>query len=502
VLKSRSVVERWAPFAAFAVLLATCVSAIGDYPASDPIWYALIADRLAHTPDALQGVTAHPFEMRIGLTGPVAVLYRVFGASPLVTTLPDIIAALAVLMVAVAAQRTWRGRWIAIAFVLSSRALLQDASVLGADLPCGALVAVSVLCIQRRSSLRGTWWLVAGGAAWFLAFLVKETAVWALPVWLYALIVDLRSRGRREIRKYIPAAGALMLLVVAYLLLCSVVWGSPWARFTGIQGLHHAWSMEHATSDRWIQRMTWGPPLFFVNALGLVVLPAVVGWWVRGPERIWLVACAVMVGLFWFGSASASTYSPLPLTPRMIGVVTPVVLVAAAIAVDDLCERLERKNTVRLVGLIVFVGLVVMQGGIGVARYIARPRPESTAIEMVLKSARSRPTLVVCGDPRCPSLVSFYAGFSPLPTLQIEFASEFARRPQPAGVAVLALVNLRRSPRADWYDPATDPVGYRVDKITGLGLPIVLDGDRVRLYDAGDGTRLWVALQPDAAQLR
>ena len=355
-------------------LLAMMVAAIGDYPASDPIWYAQIANRLAHAPDALHGISSHPFEMRVGLTVPLAVLYRLLGVSPLVTTLPSILAALGALVIAVTAQRTPRGRWIAIAFTLTSLSLVQTGSVLGADLPCGTLIAASVLGLERRADPRGRWWLVGAALAWFAAFLVKETAVWVAPVWLYAFAVDLRCTGRRALHDYVPAAATLLLVAVAYLWLCSVVWGSPWARFTGIQALHHTWSMEEAANHAWLERLTWAPPVFFAKILGLVVVPAVVGWWVRGSQRIWVVACAVTIACFWFGSASASTYSPLPLTPRMLGVVTPIVIVAAALAIDDLYTRARVSLGVRRYGLALVVGIVVVPGSLRVARYIMRPR--------------------------------------------------------------------------------------------------------------------------------
>ena len=60
---------------------------------------------------------------------------------------------------------------------------------------------------------------------------------------------------------------------------------------------------------------------------------------------------------------------------------------------------------------------------------------------------------------------------------------------------MLVLVNLRRTPRATLYDPSTDPSHYTVDKITRLGLPPLLNTPTVKLYAAGNGARLWTALQ-------
>jgi hypothetical protein len=85
-----------------------------DVPVTDPMWYAGKAYQLAFHPSPL--FAAHdnyPFVMRLGLTGPLALIYRVFGVSTFTTNLLALLAGLAILGLAYAAPATPRGRWCA-----------------------------------------------------------------------------------------------------------------------------------------------------------------------------------------------------------------------------------------------------------------------------------------------------------------------------------------------------------------------------------------------------
>jgi hypothetical protein len=97
----------------------------------------------------------------------------------------------------------------------------------------------------------------------------------------------------------------------------------------------------------------------------------------------------------------------------------------------------------------------------------------------------------VCGEPRCVAISGFYFEFAPPPNFTVMFAGDFAAAPLPANVTVRALVNKGRSSGARRTDPKLD----RTEPIEALGLPKLITHRSVRLYDAGDGTRLWQALQ-------
>lgn len=75
--------------------------------------------------------------------------------------------------------------------------------------------------------------------------------------------------------------------------------------------------------------------------------------------------------------------------------------------------------------------------------------------------------------------------------LTVMFASDFARQPLPAGATVRALVDLDRAEGARRFDPKLD----RTAPIVALGMPPLLLHRSVRLYDAGNGERLWNALR-------
>ncbi|MEO8553696.1 MAG: hypothetical protein ABI678_27170 [Kofleriaceae bacterium] len=89
----------------------------GDFVASDPLWYAVIAhdistgDKVVFTPDEL-----HPFVMRIGLTVPLAGMYRLFGVSTFVSNLPVFLAGLGCLLLLYLAAATPRRKALALGF--------------------------------------------------------------------------------------------------------------------------------------------------------------------------------------------------------------------------------------------------------------------------------------------------------------------------------------------------------------------------------------------------
>jgi hypothetical protein len=285
---------------------AIVVASQGDIPTADPLWYAVIGNRIAIDPsEAFAAPTTHPFEMRIGLTVPLAGLYRVFGVSTLVTDLPCLLAALAILLVVYAAAPTPRAKLVGLVLGVASAALVREASVLSVDLPSAALMACSILWLSRRDRPRGSRWLIAAVGAWFAAFLVKETALWCLPVWLYAIVRDLRDAPwRRVARRFAPAIAVGAALAAGYLVLCAHVWGDAWARFAGVEDLtnEHTWSMNHSSAGAWLWRLAWQPPRLFWRMFGVTLIPAIAaGWLVRGRERLWWVATATIALLFWFG---------------------------------------------------------------------------------------------------------------------------------------------------------------------------------------------------------
>src|SRR5580698_7629083 len=131
----------------------------GDYVAADPLWYASLAHSISIDPASVFGHgEAHQFVMRVGLTMPLALLYRLFGVSALVSNLPCLIAANGIIATVYAAARTPRAKLIGLGLCLASVPLFQHMRLLGIDLPAGALIGCSVLCMARRDRPRGAIW--------------------------------------------------------------------------------------------------------------------------------------------------------------------------------------------------------------------------------------------------------------------------------------------------------------------------------------------------------
>lgn len=484
------------PWIALVVALAIVIAifALGqpDFVASDPLWYADIAHRLALDPaGVLVTHDVHPFMMRIGLTVPLAVVFKLFGVSTTTANLPTLFAALTILLVIYAAAPTPRAKLVALGLGVFSTALIQNSVVLGVDLPCAALMAVSVLWLSWRDRPRGDWWLAAAVCAWLAAFLVKEVAVWCAPVWIYAAICD-----RRQLRRWIPAVATGAVLGGAYLAFSAAVWGSPLARFHGIDDLtdEHAWKLPGQPVRAWIDRLTWQPPVLLAKLFQVTLLPALVApWLVRGRERIWCVAAAAFVALYWFGSSSVSAYAPLPISPRMVLPALPPILVLAALACDRALDELHRVPW--RVAIAVVIALAIA-GPPARAMYslVVRAHPERAVFARVRADVDAEPAqrfVIVCGEPRCVQIGGFYFGFELPPNATVIFANDFAEAAMPAGARVVAVVNFPRAAGARRTNPDLD----RTEAIATLKLPVLAGNKNVKLYDAGDGARLWQALR-------
>jgi hypothetical protein len=464
-----------------------------DLAAADPLWYASVAHRIADDPATVfaSGDT-HPFIMRVGLTMPVALLYRLFGVSTLVTNLYMLVCAVGILAIVYIAANAPRAKLVGMllgAFCLP----LVRSMMLNVDVPAATLMALSVLCLARRD--RGAGWVVGAAVALVAAFLVKESALWCGFVWLYAIASDLRTDDPRTVaRRFGPGIAVGLVLAAAYFAICARVWGSPFARFWGIQDLtfEHAWTLHGKPAIDWVHRLTWQPPLLLVTMFQALLVPALASpWLVRGRDRIWPVATLVFVLLYWFGSSSLSAYSPLPISTRMILPVLPVLLVTATLAADAAIERAS--GTRWLVPLAVVVALaIVLPASRAMFGLATRPTPETDAFALVRAEAREgRPLTIVCGEPRCVAIGNFHFGFRVPPHVRLLSAEQFAEAPLAEDVRVRALVHLARARGVRRTTPELD----RTETIEALKLRAMYALRAVRLYDAGDGRALWRALQ-------
>jgi len=463
-----------------------------DIATADPLGYSFHANRLAFQASQLFAAhETHPFVMRLGLIAPLALLYRLFGVSTLVTNLPSLLAGLAIIAIAYAAASTPRGRLLAVGYAAVCTPLVVDGHELTADLVCGAVMAASILCLSRRDRPRGASWVVAAAVVWFAAFQVKEIAVWCAPVWVYATVRDLRDRGPRwVVHTFAPAAAAGAVLAAGYLVLCAAVWGDPLARFHGIEDAApgHYWSLGGHPAREWIARLTWQPPALLYRMFRAMLVPVVLSpWLVRGRDRIWVVATAAIILLYWFGSSTLAGYLPLPPHRRMLLAALPGLLVLAALATDAAVDRLGRRirdpQLPATLGL-AFAACLVVPHVATLRKRIFVERPDSAAYAALRAGAAATTDrlVVVCADADCPGYTRFYFGWSPPANVAIVTAPEFAAAPLPPRAGVRLLVHLERS-------------GKEADRrAVALGLPPITWFPDVRLYDAGDGARLHDAL--------
>lgn len=466
---------------------AVVVKGQGDFIASDPLWYSVNAHELALGHDLFQPDELHPFVMRIGLIVPLAALYKVFGVSTLVSNLPALIAGLGCLLLLYLAASTSRRKALALGFGLTSIPLVHQADLLNIDLPCAVLLGFAVWFMSRRDEHRG--WLVAAVTACFAGFLVKETALWCAPIWIWAVVVDVRAAGMAAtMRRYLPAIVVGAILIAAYLALCAHLWGDPLARFHGIEALtdDHAWTLQGKPASAWLARMIWDVPALMWRTFFLALVPAILAFWfVRGRERIWLVAATTFLALYWFGSASLRAYTPLPISERMFISVLPPALVLATLGTDALIDRWHGRRWLVPVLAVFAIVMIVPAARIDLG-LVRRATPETHAFA-AFRARLDRdpqPALLVCADPRGPAIGGFYFGLVPRPGLEFIFAGDLAAHPPAPGTHVYALVNTLRG-----HDPI---IAGRID---ALHFPSIYSQRYIRLVDAGDGEILARALQ-------
>jgi len=463
-----------------------------DLAAADPLWYATWAHKLAfHASELFASHNTYPFVMRLGLTGPIALMYRLFGVSTFATNLPCLLAGLGIVMIAYGAPSTARGKVLGVVFAMLCTPLLVDAHELNPDLPCAAAMAASILFLSRRDRPRGAWWVVGAVVAWFTAFQIKEAAVWCAPVWICAVISDVREHGLRwAARVFAPAVGIGFGLAAGYLVFCALLWGDPLARFRGINDASstHEWSLVGQPGAAWIARLTWQPALLLYRMFRVMLVSVLVSpWLVQRRDRIWIVATAAIILLYWFGSSTGASYLPLPILRRMMLPAAPGIIVVMALVTDAAIDRVRgvrwRVGAGAVLGLLLLVPHVQ-----SLARNIAETdRPESAAYAALRAEVASTRELVVlvCGDPRCPPISGFHFGFEPPGNLVVVTAAAFATAPLPEHARVRLITHMTRA------GGVAKDIARRAD---ALALPQITSHPQIRLYDGGDGARLHDAL--------
>jgi len=222
--------------------------------------------------------------------------------------------------------------------------------------------------------------------------------------------------------------------------------------------------------------------MFSVALVPFVLSP----WLVRGRDRIWIVATAAILVLFWFGSSTTGVYMPLPSHRRMILPALPGLLVIAALASDAALDRI-RGGWWRAGLALGFAVFLVVPHVNSLRKRLLDERPESAAYAWLRAEVASTSDriVLVCGEPRCPRYTDFYFGFERPGNLVVVPAPEFAAAPLPERARVRLITQVHR----------TGAVGADVARrAEAIGLRRIVWHPDLRLYDAGDGARLREAL--------
>lgn len=193
-------------------------------------------------------------------------------------------------------------------------------------------------------------WALAFAALNLMAFLTKETVVYALPFYLCLFIYQLARRENLWFWGVAFLIGSLFL--AAYFYLYHHFTGNAFLRFLDIQnaGLADTPSA-YLEQPFWafLPRLTYGPILFFISC-GLAIPLALAALYFLVPQKprlkhlqhplsFWAMATLAMLLPIWFGSVSLIYYKPMALLPRMFHPLLPAFCLLAGLSVEKAWGR-------------------------------------------------------------------------------------------------------------------------------------------------------------------
>jgi len=390
------------------------------YIASDPWAYSSRAYSIMENLDFGKG---HVFDHRIGLTIPVAIIYKLFGISITTTNLIALLSVITIFITIWVALPDNKSRTIGLFLALTSVPLLKASSALFPDIVATAFMGISsLLLFNRHKYLSYRYWIIFPlGAMLFLfwAFLAKLSAYWVLPLWIIYIIKDLRSKDFLVFKYfYTPAILFGLILGTAYLYFSYITWGSALARLESVQSLTgvHLWAAEHMSTWDMFKRLTVLPIILFLKEYYIIPLLVLISPWVI-PKQLWgwifyLLFC---VGFFWFGSTSFTQYEPMPLFDRMVLPALPAIYILAAyvIAKIDLSSsRLQFSSY--SISIILVLALTVYP----LARYAkslqSKNLAESHVIEYLKNYTQKKSDqsyLLLCSDQRSAKYLKIYFSY-------------------------------------------------------------------------------------------
>lgn len=173
---------------------------------SDDLAYSENARALV---DGTWSVRPEIFSLRLGYTGPLAVVYAVFGAGPATLVLVNLAASLAEVALARRLARRFlddAGAWLAAALVAATPLHVHFATEAHPDAPVAALTTAAVLLFLKRLPM-------GAGLALGAAHLMKESAFFGFTA---LLVLGIRSRRGDLLRAAAAFAAVVAVEAAAY----------------------------------------------------------------------------------------------------------------------------------------------------------------------------------------------------------------------------------------------------------------------------------------------
>ncbi|HSL21141.1 MAG TPA: glycosyltransferase family 39 protein [Vicinamibacterales bacterium] len=485
-------------FAVLVLILLASVSIrlydLSGYIGLDDAEYARFASRLAHGepfPAAYSGPAVFP--LRVGVFGPPALLFRLFGVSEWTMILYPLALSIAGIVLVYACASLYfgaRAGLIAAAILGGYHWDVESSTKLLPDLPAACLALAGVTLVawidhlgteNRRRLLGGG---LLAGISFGFSWLCKETVAYLVPFCLVLLVLMYRRHGRAVLLLWAGVAIGALSILGAETLSYYAATGDPLFRFHETErnyrqwqngffteGSDFGWSPGTTRAQALLDRLFISGPrvilfdrsLYFLPFFGLV---AVLYGWLRRDRAflvpgVWLGSLVLM---FNFASSSLESYVPLAIFHRYLyPLFYPSVIVVAGFIAVTLFAPWQLRAP-RLAGAVCV--LAMLSAGMPHLYYGATSRSAWMAEARVWRH-EVRPETVVYADALTLRAFEFYAGY-PNATRWTAFEQLASTGDFAAGS--LVVVNRRYIEWLDrnagmwltWPLPGpTDPSGYR-----------------------------------------
>jgi len=351
------------------------------------------------------------FRTRLAYVGPIALLYRIFGANVIGLILPSLAASLALVLLAYALGRTLYSDAVArVAAVFAALMPLEVfyATTASTDLVLAAWIGTGTWLLCRAEPSRGH--AVLAGLAWGAAHLTKESGLLlTLPA---AAFLWTRARRSSLLIAGLTAASVVGLELLAY----GVFEGTPLYR---VQLARSTQSGPGGSSMGFLGHLA-ALPSFCLNPLdaafpfggGLPALSLAGCVWAlwrdrsrSGRSAAWWLATGLVLTLF---PISLFPYRPaLQLQARMFAVlVIPGALLAAAFLVEGVGSRWPRAAWIAgACGILLSLACAV--------RIHQDGRFLRGGVEWAHRKLADHPGVAVVTDPRTAELLRLLSSYSP-----------------------------------------------------------------------------------------